>query len=129
MLLWLPMESLSPSSSLDANNPSHNDSDEKSFKLRMRDRRNRAYRCYKNSILTCLSVLMVCLVTFLQLRYPTVNTNQLLRSQKAARERALRSLPPDSIYRLSVPGPDGTSNVSLAQFAGKVSLVVNTACM
>jgi hypothetical protein len=152
MLLWLPVESSRSPSSSDSgpllaaagHHRSNNnggggggggggsasaDKDEKSYKLRLRDRQNRARRCYKNSALACLSVAMVLAVTLWEVKYPAVNQGQLRRAQRAAAERAARLLPPSSIYRLSVPGADGASPVSLAQFAGKVSLVVNTACL
>ena len=43
------------------------------------------------------------------------------------RERAIRMLPSNSIYRLVVPDANGR-DFDLSQFAGRVTLVVNTAC-
>jgi hypothetical protein len=136
MLLWMPVESLSDSgggsntisisSGNHHNNSSHFDHDEKGGKVRRQEQARR--RAYKNAIACVSSLVLVFLVTLLQVHSPVENAGMLLRSQKAARERAIRMLPSNSIYRLAVPDADGR-DVDLSQFAGRVTLVVNTACL
>jgi hypothetical protein len=139
MLLWMPVESLSDGgggvgtgssssstiSSSGNSNPLFFDHDEKGGKVRRQEQARR--RAYKNAIACASSVALVFLVTILQAHSPVENAGQLLRSHRAARERATRLLPANSIYRLVVPDAAG-NDFDLSQFAGRVTLVVNTAC-
>jgi hypothetical protein len=132
MLLWMPVESLSDGGGGSSNNiissgnSGHFDHDEKGGKVRRQEQARR--RAYKNAIACVSSLVLVFLVTLLQVHSPVENAGMLLRSQKAARERAIRMLPSNSIYRLAVPDAAGR-DVDLSQFAGRVTLVVNTACL
>lgn len=137
MLLWMPVESLSDGGGVGAGNSSSStissgnsnppffDHDEKGGKVRRQEQARR--RAYKNAIACASSVALVFLVTLLQVHSPVENAGQLLRAQRSARERALRMLPSNSIYRLVVPDAAG-NDFDLSQFAGRVTLVVNTAC-
>lgn len=142
MLLWMPVESASHASD------HYYDVDEKGTKLRRLARK----RAYKNAVACVASLLLVLVVTLLQWQVPPHHHHQphqhhsgdgsnhhhrvaaaaavgepaLLRSRKATANR-IAALPPDSIYRLTVPDADG-HDYSLSQHAGQVTLVVNTAC-
>jgi hypothetical protein len=109
MLLWTPA----------AAGPSDPDDDEKGGKLQ-----KQANVRVQNSII-CLAVMtVVFLVSMVHLQHSSRETHNdsatVVRSMKAV-------LPPNSIYRLSVMNVFDEM-VSLKEFAGKVTLVVNTAC-
>jgi hypothetical protein len=112
MLLWIPSDS----------NQHHGDDDEKSTKVQ-RQARIRAVR----TTLACVcSSLMVLLVMILQLRL--YNSENNAYEPNLRRREQLRRIPYNSIYRLSVSDAQGQST-SLERFFGKVTLVVNTACL
>lgn len=108
MLLWLPS---THSATLDE--------DEKGAKLR---RRASARARFANTLLGAGVLLMVVAVL-------TVRTMHRAPKTRGAIRRAAASLllPPNSIYRLHVADGRGAT-ASLLQYAGAVSLVVNTAC-
>ena len=119
MLLWLP----SPSSG------GFQDQDEKGAKLR---RRARA-RCINLLLMAVFFVIVLFVLTGqVHFHHPKTTTTTMTRggSAAAAARRAasiLRVQPRNSIYRLSVTDSLGTVQ-SLEQYAGMVTLVVNTAC-
>lgn len=113
MLLWLPP-------------PSAADDDEKSGKLRRQARRRTM-----NALACLASLCLVFLVTLLQINVEPAPA----RVRHGREDHALAvvdefhglNLPPNSIYRMTVEDSLGDP-VSLADYAGKVTLVVNTAC-
>jgi glutathione peroxidase len=105
MLMWAPV------------GPSDPDDDEKGGKLQ-----KQANIRVQNSII-CLAVMtVVFLVSMVHLQHSSKvpGSANFLRSMTAV-------LPPNSIYRLSVKDVFDEM-VSLKEYAGKVTLVVNTAC-
>lgn len=107
MLLWLPSVS-----------SGFLDEDEKGAKLRRRARAQ-----FMNALLCAGFLLTVVSVLTVKLHH-SPKTRGGVRSAAVA---ALSQLPPNSIYRLSVVDANGAMQ-SLAQYAGMVTLVVNTAC-
>jgi hypothetical protein len=106
MLLWTPVGRSDP------------DDDEKGGKLQMQ-----ANVRVQNSII-CLAVMtVVFLISMVHLQHNSKasGSTNMLRSMTEV------VLPPNSIYRLSVKDVFDEM-VSLKQYAGKVTLVVNTAC-
>jgi hypothetical protein len=106
MLLWTPVGRSDP------------DDDEKGGKLQMQ-----ANVRVQNSII-CLAVMtVVFLISMVHLQHSSKasGSTNMLRSMTEV------VLPPNSIYRLSVKDVFDEM-VSLKRYAGKVTLVVNTAC-
>lgn len=110
MLLWLP-STASPRSG------GSFDEDEKAAKLHRRARAR-----FMNMLLLSGFLLTVASVGIVKL-----NHSPKTRGAIRLVERAFQQLPQNSIYRLSVEDPNGAM-VSLEEFTGKVTLVVNTAC-
>jgi glutathione peroxidase len=105
MLLWTPVGRSDP------------DEDEKGGKLQ-----NQANIRVQNSII-CLAVMtVVFLISMVHIQHSSKDrgSTNMLRSMQEV-------LPPNSIYRLDVFDVFGEM-VSLKRYAGKVTLVVNTAC-
>ncbi len=119
MLMWFPTDSSSA------------DDGEKGAKLlREKETRN------KRLILTFLLSMVAIAVTLTAASVSSVDTFPRLRYRQGAgfhepgleaRRVEADSLPPDSIYNLEVEDNQGHM-VSLRQYAGNITLVVNTAC-
>ena len=144
MLLWMPSSSRGVASSrppLSGNGSLsllHMDEDEKAAKIQRANQQNKYKHC---AFLVLSAMLVVAVVTFFPSPDPrrirTSETNKsTIQQQKKERNMLLSSssllsssLPPESIYRLSVPdGSTPSQEISLAPYAGNVTLVVNTAC-
>lgn len=114
MLLWMPSGSTSNAGGMRSPPPSGNsvlmDEDEKAAKI-IRRQNSRFW----NLIFLITSIGLVILVLALIPNTPTASM------------RGSLALPANSIYRASVEDDAGTLR-SLSEYAGKVALVVNTAC-
>ena len=111
MLLWIP-----PSTGLDE--------DEKHAKLQ-RESRSRTQRALLG--LTVLALCFIVVLSFLENTREVPSNRLRMSDRETVDSQRMYHLPADSIYRLSVENQQGEL-VSLRQYAGNVTLVVNTAC-
>ena len=117
MLLWIPPDSNSHHHHHNGSS-SNGDDDEKSTKVQRQAR----LRAVRTTLAMVGSALMVMFVLVVQLR--------VYQADHSPYESNLRRrrLPFNSIYRLSVLDAQGQPTM-LDRFYGKVTLVVNTACL
>jgi len=109
MLLWMP-----------PNPADGSDDDEKAVKLK-RKKARRPRMSVPNVFLSLVVLAVVALVTMAHMRH-------ISKSSGGASLSSQSRLPSNSIYRLAVPNIVGEMT-SLHQYAGQVTLVVNTACL
>ena len=131
MLLWLqpppppPHAGVAPGSGSGGGGLILYDDDEKAAKLFRRARAK-----YMNMLLATGLVLTVLSVMLVKVHHsPKMRGGrpQYHNNHGGATLRDVALLPPDSIYRLSVEDAHGALT-SLWEYAGRVTLVVNTAC-
>ena len=116
MLLWIPPDSNSHHHHNGSSNGS--DDDEKSTKVQRQAR----LKAVRTTLAMVGSALMVIFVMVVQLRVYQADDSPYESNLRR------RRLPFNSIYRLSVQDAQGQLSM-LDQFYGKVTLVVNTACL
>lgn len=133
MLLWLqppapapaPPRTAAPGSGAGGSGLISYDEDEKAAKLIRRARAK-----YMNMLLATGLVLTVLSVMMVKVHHSPKMRGGHQRQPYHHRGATLRDvalLPPDSIYRLTVENAHGALT-SLMEYAGRVTLVVNTAC-
>ena len=134
MLLWLQPPPSRTAPPISGSGPIIFDDDEKAAKLIRRARAKYMNMLLATGlVLTVLSVMMVKVhhspKLMMRGRHPNSRSTELQQQQPmgGASLRDVALLPPDSIYRREVENAQGKFT-SLLEYAGKVTLVVNTAC-
>lgn len=121
MLLWMPNSHPPVPKPPMSGGSVGMDEDEKAAKIQ---RAKKAKRYNNTLFLIASAILVIVVVTCFP--SPMMDQPQI---RGGAVQQLLQELPPNSIYRLSVPNATTGALQPLAPYAGHVTLVVNTACL